>query len=259
MKRLVPSIRGVFSVWLRYAFVFRKTWLLNCAAPMSEPVVYLLAFGLGLTPLVRSLRYAGNEVDYLRFIAPGMIAIGVMFQGFFEGAYGSFVRLRFQRTWQAMLTTPLCFADIFWGELLWAATKGFLAGVITSLVALLWGVYSLRSFAAGVPVILCGSILFAALGMATAGFAKTISHINLPIHLFIVPMFVVCGTYFPRDNLPEAVAAPAGLLPLSGLVDLLRWEIGPDASVLIPISVIAVWTAGLIAIAWQQLERKVFR
>ncbi len=250
---------GIYSVWRRYAHVYRKTWLVNCLPPMSEPVVYLIAFGLGLSPLIPSVSYLGAEVAYLNFIAPGMIAVSVMYQSFFEGAYGPFVRFKFQRTWQALLTTPLSFGDIFAAELFWAATKGMIGGLSTGAIALLWGIYSWKSMVFALPLLAVGSLIFAAAGMLTAGIAKTVNHINIPVFTFIVPMFVLSGTYFPRNNLPGILGNVASLLPLSGLVDLLRWELAQPKNIFFSLGLLLVWGLIFLALAWIKLHGRVFK
>jgi lipooligosaccharide transport system permease protein len=216
---------GIYSVWHRHAMVYRRTWLVNCLPPISEPIVYLVAFGFGLTPLVGNVTYVGQEISYLQFIAPAMIGIGVLFQSFFEGAYSSFIRLNFQKTWQALLTAPLTFSDVFLGDWLWAATKGMITGTMTGLVAVIWGLYSVGNLVLSLPIMLLGSLVFGAMGLFTAGCVRQIDQVNIPIFLFIIPMFTLCGTYFPRDTLPLGLQWLATVLPLASLVDLLRWNL----------------------------------
>lgn len=86
---------GVFSVWWRHALVYRRTWLVNFLPPVTEPLLYLISFGFGISPMVGEFRVQGRVMNYLQFISPAMIAVGVCFQSFFEGAYGSFIRLDF--------------------------------------------------------------------------------------------------------------------------------------------------------------------
>jgi len=226
MKGISVTPWGVYSVWHRHARVYQKTWLVNSLLPISEPVLYLVAFGYGLTPLVGDVTYNGQTIPYLKFLAPGMIAVGALFQSFFEGAFGSFFRLNYQKTWQALLTAPLSFTEVFLGDWLWAATKGVIAGLITGLVAVVWGLYSGWQFLVSLPLILCGSLLFGVLGLCTAGTVRTIDHINVPIFLFIVPMFTLGGTYFLCSTLPPFLGNVANILPLASLVDLLRWLLG---------------------------------
>jgi lipooligosaccharide transport system permease protein len=226
MKYPQVSPWGVYSVWHRHARVYQRTWLVNFLPPISEPIVYLVAFGYGLTPLVGEVVYNGQTVSYLEFIAPGMIALGVLFQSFFEGAFGSFIRLNFQKTWHALLTAPLTFSEVFIGDWLWATTKGMIAGGLTGVVAVVWGLYSGWNLLGSLPFMLIGSLLFAAMGLGTAGAVRRVDQINVPIFVFIIPMFTLCGTYFPRDTLPIVLERVANILPLAALVDLLRWHLG---------------------------------
>jgi len=226
MKLITASPWGVYSVWWRHFQVYRSTWLVSMLPPLSEPLVYLLAFGYGLTPLVGEVEYLGQFISYARFIAPGMIAVGVLFQSFFEGAYGSFIRLNFQKTWQALLTAPLSFTDVFVGDWLWATTKGTIAGVLTGLVAVLANLYELPHLILSLPLIVLGSLLFGAFGLLVTGVVRKVDQVNVPIFLAIIPMFTLCGTYFPRSTLPPLLGAFSGILPLASLVDLLRWPLG---------------------------------
>jgi lipooligosaccharide transport system permease protein len=223
------TLWGIYSVWHRHARVYQRTWLVNCLPPLSEPIIYLVAFGYGLTPLIGEVTYAGQPVSYLRFIAPAMMAVGVLFQSFFEGAYASFLRLNFQKTWDALLTAPLSFTEVFLGDWLWAATKGLIAGSLTGVIAVIWGLYSASSLLMALPVMLLGSLLFGAMGLFTAGTVRQIDQVNIPIFMFVVPMFTLCGTYFPRETLPPFLRGIATVLPLASLTDLLRWNLGvPD-------------------------------
>lgn len=226
MKSITATPWGVYSVWWRHFQVYRSTWLVNFLPPISEPIVYLLAFGYGLTPLVGDVEYLGKMVPYPQFLASGMIAVGVLFQSFFEGAYSSFIRLNFQKTWQALLTAPLSFTDVFLGDWFWAATKGTIAGTLTGLVAVIANLYGLPSLVLSLPLIVLGSLLFGAFGLLVAGAVNKVDQVNVPIFLVVIPMFTLSGTYFPRSTLPPLLENIANLLPLAALVDLLRWPLG---------------------------------
>jgi lipooligosaccharide transport system permease protein len=217
---------GVYSVWWRHFQVYRSTWLVNCLPPVSEPIVYLMAFGYGFSPLVGSVPYLGKTWPYAQYLAPGMVAIGVLFQSFFEAAFGSFIRLRFQKTWQALLTAPLGFGDVFVGDWLWAATRGMIAGILTTGVAIVAGLYPPQALILSLPIMVLGCLLFAAFGLWATGICTKVDQLNIPIFLIIIPMFTLSGTYFPRETLPPVLEAIAGVLPLASLVDLLRWPLG---------------------------------
>lgn len=250
---------GVYSVWRRHALVYQKTWLVNSLPPLSEPIIYLLAFGYGLSPLVGEVTYAGREIAYLEFLAPGMVAIAILFQSFVEGAFGSFIRLNYQKTWHALLTAPLTFTEVFLGEWFWAATKGVLAATITGLVAIIWGLFSGWQFLLSFPLVILGSLLFAAVGLLSAGIARTLDWINVPLFLFIVPMFTLGGTYFPRSVLPPVLQQVAGILPLSPLVDLLRWHLGLPPGWIFSAILLLLWTTVCAVLAWRQIYPKLFR
>ncbi|NHC37645.1 ABC transporter permease [Scytonema millei] len=253
MKRISVTAWGIYSVWHRHAKVYQKTWLVNSLPPLSEPLIYLIAFGYGLTPLIGDVTYQGQTVSYLQFIAPGMIAVGILFQSFFEGAFGSFIRLSYQKTWQALLTAPLSFTEVFLGDWLWATTKGSMAGILTGLVAMSLGLYSGWHLLGSLPLIILGSMLFGALGLFTAGTVRTVDQINVPIFLFVVPMFTLCGTYFPRDTLPPLLGYVASILPLSALVDLLRWSLGLPQFWYLQVVWLLLWLSVFTVLAWRQI------
>ncbi|MGB3694997.1 MAG: ABC transporter permease [Spirulinaceae cyanobacterium] len=253
------TLWGVYSVWRRHAKVYQKTWLVNSLLPVSEPIIYLVAFGFGLSPLVGEVNYQGERVTYLKFIAPGMMAIGILFQSFFEGGFGCFIRLSFQKTWHGLLTAPLTFTEVFLGDWLWATTKGIIAGIMTGIVAVIWGLYSPWDLLLSLPIILLGSLLFAAGGLLTAGSVRTVDQINVPLFLIIIPMFTLCGTYFPRDTLPPMLRNIANVLPLASLVDLLRWPIILPDHWWLSILWLLLWMAVFAILAWRQIYPKLFR
>lgn len=259
MKGISVTFWGIYSVWHRHAKVYQRTWLVNSLLPISEPVIYLIAFGYGLTPLVGDVSYYGQTTSYLKFIAPGMIGIGVLFQSFSEGAYGSFLRLSFQKSWHALLTAPLSFMEVFIGDWLWATTKGTIAGTITGLVAVIWGLYSGWQLLVSLPVIILGSMLFGAIGLFTAGTVRTIDQINVPIFLFLIPMFTLCGTYFPRDTLPTELGYVVAVFPLSSIVDLLRWPLGLPEFWFLELIWLLLLTAVFYILAWRQIYPILFR
>ncbi len=257
--KTLPDPWGVYSVWWRHFQVYRSTWLVNFLPPMSEPIVYLTAFGYGLTPLVGEVAYLGGTVPYTQFIAPGMVAIGVLFQSYVEGAFSTFIRLNFQRTWQALLTAPLSYMDVFLGDWFWAATKGIIAGTLTGLVAAVAGLYRFQDLILSLPLIVLGSLTFAAFGLLSAGFVRKVDQINVPLFIVIIPMFTLCGTYFPRDTLPPTLQTIANVLPLAALVDLLRWPLGVPDHWLLSLLWLVVCLVGLAIAASKKIYPILFR
>jgi lipooligosaccharide transport system permease protein len=118
--RVYPPISGRFlRVWQRNLTAYRQSWKISFIPPLLEPLFYLLAFGAGLSGLIGNVRYQGEEISYVRFIAPALIAITVMNSAFFENTYSSFVRMYYYKTFDAMMATPLTVEEIITGEILW--------------------------------------------------------------------------------------------------------------------------------------------
>jgi lipooligosaccharide transport system permease protein len=259
LKRLSFSPWGVYSVWRRHAKLYQRTWLVNFVSPVAEPLFYLMIFGYGLTPLVRRLAYQGEVVDYMNFTAAAIMAMGLMSQSFYEGAYGTFTRVNFQKTWQAFLTAPLNFAEVFLGEWLWAATKGLIVGIIAGLVVSLVGLYSPWHLLISLPLMCLGSLIFAAFGMVVGGIVRHVDQISVFTILIMVPMFNISGTYFPRASLPGALKWIAELMPLAALLDLLRWNLALPSYWGYSLAWLLVLVVGLPLIAARLIYPQLFR
>ena len=127
------------KVWHRNLVVYRRIWKINFITPLLEPLFYILAFGLGLSGLIGQVSYGGAELSYTKFIAPALIATAVMSNSFFETTYASFVRMYYQKTFDAILATPLSLEEIIVAEIVWSATKAAAAAAIMLTVLALLG------------------------------------------------------------------------------------------------------------------------
>ena len=211
-----------WRVWQRNLTVYRENWHVSFVPPLLEPFFYLLAFGFGLSALVGVIRYEGNAVPYLQFIAPAIIAINIMNNAFFENTYASFVRMYYQKTFAAMMATPLSMEEIITGEIIWGATKSVIATTIMLTVISLFGLISYPSGLLLIPLAFFCGLAFGSIGMFFTGIVKNIELFNLPVFLFITPMFLFSGTFFPMDTLPRWAQLLALALPLTHLVRLCR-------------------------------------
>jgi lipooligosaccharide transport system permease protein len=209
-------------MWRRNVDVSLVTWKTNVIPPLLEPVLYILAFGIGLGAYVQKISFDGRAYDYLTFLAPGMIAVGIMFHSTFDTMYGAFVRLRYQKTFDAVITTPLSAEDILAGEILSGATKGVFAGTAILLIVTLFGLASYPSSLVILPLSALAGLMFASFGLLFAAMAPYIDNLNLPIFLFINPMFLFSGTFFPLYGMPAPVKIVANFLPLTHLVNIVR-------------------------------------
>lgn len=214
--------RRFWLVWKRNLVVYRRIWAINFLPPLLEPLFFLLAFGMGLSSLIGNLRYAGAEISYPAFIAPAILAVNMMNNAFFETTYASFVRMYYQKTFDAMMATPLSPAEVITAEIIWGATKSLIA---TSIMLAVLSVFGLVHYPHGLlilPLAVLGGIAFGAVGMLFTGILPSIDMFNLPLFLFITPMFLFSGTFFPIDNLPHWAQLPALALPLTHLTTLTR-------------------------------------
>ncbi len=209
-------------VWRRNVQVYRKTWQVSFLPPLLEPLLYILAFGYGLSTLVGDVAWRGEAVPYVAFIAPALLCIAMMYNAFFETTYGSFVRMYYQKTFDAMLATPLFLEDIIAGEIVWGATKAVIATAIMQVILTLFGLIRYPEGLLILPLSFIAGFAFASIGMVFTAVVKHIDLFNLPIFLFVTPMFLFGGTFFPLETLPAWAQVVAWCLPLTHLVELAR-------------------------------------
>jgi lipooligosaccharide transport system permease protein len=223
MERFQVRIsRRFLRVWQRNLRVYRKNWKISFIPPFLEPLFYLIAFGVGMSGLVGNLRYQGSDISYVSFIAPALIGVSIMYNSFFETTYASFVRMYYQKTFDAMLATPLSLEEVITGEIVWGATKSLIAAAIMMVVI---GFFGLIQFPEGLlllPLAVLGGIAFASIGMFFTGIVANIEMFNLPVFLFVTPMFLFSGTFFPLENLPPWAQQFALVFPLTHLTNLAR-------------------------------------
>jgi lipooligosaccharide transport system permease protein len=210
------------TVWKRNLLTYRRIWKVNFITPLLEPLFYILAFGLGFSGLIGPVPYAGAQLEYTRFIAPALIATAIMYNAFFETTYASFVRMYYQKTFDGMMATPLSLEEIILAEIVWSATKAAAAAAIMLVVLSLAGYVTLPLGLVIIPIAFLGGLAFGAIGMFFTGITPSIEMFNLPIFLFITPMFLFSGTFFPVSNLPQWVQPVALALPMYHLVELVR-------------------------------------
>ncbi|MEW6169978.1 MAG: ABC transporter permease [Candidatus Omnitrophota bacterium] len=223
MKTILKNISWrSWRVWQRNFDVYKATWKVNFIPPLLEPLLYLIAFGIGLGNLVPDVVYEGVKISYLKFIAPGLVATTIMNHGFFETTYASFVRMYFQKTYDAILSTPLMLEDVIFGEIIWGATKALMAGAIMLAIAFIWGLVSWQAGLIMLPIAFLTGLTFSSLGMCFTAIVKNIEMFNFPVFLFITPMFLFSGVFFPISSLPLWARYIAQALPLTFLVSVVR-------------------------------------
>ena len=216
----IPNISPrVWKVWQRDRDVFLKTVKVSFIPPFLEPILYLLAMGFGLGFFVGEI----DGISYPMYIAPALMCISMMNSAFFECAFGSFVRMYYQKTFDAIISTPLNLEEVILGEILWGATKSVINASIILIVVSGFQLVNLPESILIIPFSFLVGLVFAAIAMCFTAILPTIESFNYPTFLFITPMFLFSGTFFPLSILPQPVQSISFLVfPLTNAVYIAR-------------------------------------
>ena len=212
-----PGLRWL-PVWRRNFLVWRKLAIPSLLGNLADPLIYMLGLGYGLGGLLPQV----GGVSYVSFLAAGTLVSSTMNAATFEALYSAFSRMHVQKTWDAILNTPLSLDHVLAGELMWAASKSLLSGLAILLVIAALGLTVSPLALWVIPVIFLTGLAFAALGLIVCALAPAYDFFMYYFTLFITPMLLVSGVFFPADQLPSAVQAVASSLPLAHAVALAR-------------------------------------
>lgn len=252
----VPPITSrAWKVWRRNLEVFSRTWQVNALPPFVEPILYLLAIGFGLGGYIGTI----EGVPYVQFIAPALVSISAMNSAFFECTYGSYVRMYYMKTFDAIVATPVSIDEVIAGEILWGATRGMIYTMIMLPVLFAFGVIAMPLSLIAIPLAFLIGLLFGSIAMCFTAISPSIDALNYPSFLFITPMFLVSGTFFPLSTLPVVLQDFALLfLPLTHAVALMRAiTLGTFSPFLLAsLAWIAIATAVLFLLALNLMKRR---
>jgi len=213
----VLSLRA-FAVWRRNFLVWRKLALPSLLGNLADPMIYLFGLGYGLGSLLPEVQ----GQTYIAFLAAGTVCASTLNAASFEALYSSFARMHVQRTWEAILNAPVSLDDVVAGECLWAATKAAISGAAILFVMALLGFVDGWLALWALPAILLAGLAFAALGLIMTALAPSYDFFMYYFTLFVTPMILLCGVFFPVDQLPAAARVVSDWLPLAHLVQLVR-------------------------------------
>jgi lipooligosaccharide transport system permease protein len=217
MRRIEPA--ALLGVMSREVANFRTFWRSTTFSSLVEPMIYLLAFGIGLgTTLVSRV----EGIDYVEFVGTGMVATAVVFSSALPAMFGTFVKHRFQRTYDAILAAPVDVEELVSGEMLWIGLRAGVFGTFPLLVTIAFGLDPSPGMLLVPFFSFVTALAFAGFGIAVAGSVAKIDQFNYVTTLVITPMFLLAGTFFPIDQLPQWAQVLAQLNPLHQLVVLVR-------------------------------------
>ena len=237
-------IKRAFRVWQRQWTVYTKLYKTSFALNFAEPALYIVAMGFGLGSLVKEV----HGTPYINFIAPGIIASSSVFAAVYECTYGTYIRMTFQKTFDAILATPVNLDDLIAGELIWGATKSVIFGMTIMIVVALFGLVESPLILLTIPFIFLGGLIFAELSIICCAIVPGIDSFSYFYTLFMTPLFLFSGIFFPLDGMPPLVASLAACTPLYHLVNLCR---AFSSGTLAGTGVSMAWLAGFsVLLAW---------
>jgi lipooligosaccharide transport system permease protein len=241
------SVPHALAVWRRNAAMYRRTWMLNILPNFFEPVLYLVSLGIGVGAYITQM----GGTSYAAFLAPGLVCVAAMNGASFEVTYNIFVRLTYERAYDAMLTTPIQPDDVLAGEVLWALTRACIYGGCFFIVICLFGLAPLPGAALALLLIPLTALLFAALGLA---FSLRIPNINLfsfYFTLFLTPLFLFSDVFFPlKERLSGRWLWVAEALPLLHPVRMARAAFRGEASLILVWDLAYVLIVSALLLTW---------
>jgi lipooligosaccharide transport system permease protein len=219
------ELSALTGVLVREVVNFSSYWRSSTFSSTVEPTIYFLAFGFGFGSLVSTI---GGH-DYLDFVATGTVATAVLFSSAFPAMFGTFVKYQFQRTYDAILAAPVDTEELVTAESLWIATRAGVYGCVPMIVAIFFGLDPSWGMLAVPFIAWVSGFGWACFGIMIAGYAKSFENFNYVVSAVLTPLFLVAGTFFPIDNLPEWAQVLSNFNPLHQCVELVRsavfgWE-----------------------------------
>jgi len=246
-----PALTGVL---VREVVNFSSYWRSSTFSSTVEPTIYLLAFGFGFGSLVS--RIGGYR--YVEFVGTGTVATAVLFSSAFPAMFGTFVKYKFQRTYDAILAAPVDTEELVSAEALWIASRAAVYGCAPMLVAMVFGLDPSWGMLLVPFIAWLSGLGWACFGVMIAGFASSFENFNYVVSAVLTPLFLVAGTFFPLDTLPRWAQILGELNPLHHCVQLVRDAVFLNLSWidLLRVGYLAVFAFVLWRVAIRAMERK---
>ncbi len=215
-------VKSALRLWQRDVLSYSHSWQMNILPNFFEPFFYLLAIGFGLGHFVKSIQGVG----YASYIAPGLAAVSSMYGATFDVTFNVFVKLHMEKLYDAVTVTPLSPEDVVVGELLWAMTRSMLYGLPFVVIASLFGLAHSPSIVLAPVVIAATGFCFSVIGLTFTALIPSIDLFSFYYTLFITPMFLFSGIFFPIGTLPVWAQSVAWFSPMFHAAALFREVFG---------------------------------
>jgi lipooligosaccharide transport system permease protein len=245
-----------------WAYQYRRTWRGSVISTLLSPVLFLAAMGLGLGTLVNRSRTGGvGGVDYLSFLAPGLLAASAMQTAVAESTYPVMASIKWIKTYHAMLATPLGVLDVMIGHLTWITIRVFTSSAVYLAVMTLFGATRSVLAVLALPAAVLTGMAFSAPVVAFAAAHDNDSGFAALFRFGVTPMFLFSGVFFPISQLPPVLEQVAYVTPLWHGVDLCRGftlgtaELGAAA---IHVAYLSAWLIGGALVAAAMYRRRLY-
>jgi len=195
------------AILARHMRVHLRNWHTATVPPVFEPLILLLAFGVGLGRQMGSIQWNGVDLNYLHYLAPGILAYTIFMSSFFQSLFGAYVRMHFQKSWEGQLTTQVRLEHVVWGEALWASALATVYAVVVGVMLVAFGMAGWLELhwvwlPVVVPLLFLTALAFSAIGLWFTSMLPSIDHMSLPFFLVIMPIGFASSTYFPLPPIP---------------------------------------------------------
>jgi lipooligosaccharide transport system permease protein len=227
----------------RDVLVYRRNWSIIVSG-FFEPVFYLLGIGFGLGTLVGDV----DGISYAAFVAPGLMATTAMNGALMESTFNLFFKLKYAKTFDAILSTPLGPSDIAIGEVSWSLTRGLVYAIGFLLVMLALGLVLSPTGILAIPGALLIGLAAASVGMAACTFMRKWQDFDM-VNVVTMPMFLFSGTFFPISVYPEWLRIIVEFTPLYRGVHMLRAFSTGDVDPMVLVDIAYLSVMGLIGMA----------
>ncbi len=261
--RVLPTGLGTRRAMLlieRNVYVYRRGWIVIFSG-FFEPLFYLLSIGLGIGGIVGAITGPdGSPIPYALFVAPALLASASMNGAIAESTFNVFFKLNFQKTYDAVLATPLGPGDVALGEIGWAVIRATLYALGFVVVILVLGLVRSPWALLAVPAATLLAFAFAAVGMAATTYMRSWQDFDL-IQLVVLPMFLFSGTFYPIAAYPEALRVLVQMTPLWQGVDVLRALVtgAVEPGILWHVAYLSAMGFGGLAVVARRLDRLLLR